>query len=71
LLRAAKGGRFRVSSHCVFLTQRDALGVHASLFAEPSALRWALGVLERGKAGTGRRGGVLDACVWGSILLGC
>jgi hypothetical protein len=42
LLRAAKGGRFRFSSRCAFLAQRDALGVHASLDAEPPALRWVL-----------------------------
>jgi hypothetical protein len=44
LLRPAKGGRFRFSSRCAFLAQRDALGIHASLGAEPSALRLAFGV---------------------------
>jgi hypothetical protein len=38
-----QGGRVRVSSRCAFLAQRDALGVPASLFAEPSALRLSLG----------------------------
>jgi hypothetical protein len=38
-----QGGRFRFSSRCAFLAQRDALGVHASLVAEPSALRLSLG----------------------------
>ncbi|MDR3288250.1 MAG: hypothetical protein LBT22_02355 [Peptococcaceae bacterium] len=40
---SAHGGRFRFSSRCAFLAQRNALGVPASLFAEPSALRLALG----------------------------
>jgi hypothetical protein len=42
LLGAAKGERFRFSSRCAFLAQRDALGVPASLGAEPSALRLSL-----------------------------
>ncbi|MDR3288091.1 MAG: hypothetical protein LBT22_01540, partial [Peptococcaceae bacterium] len=49
----AKGGRFRFSSRCALLAQRDALGVHASLGAEPSALRLGCG---------SGAGGVLDVC---------
>jgi hypothetical protein len=42
-LGSAKGGRFRFSSRCAFLAQRDARGVLAALFAEPSSLRLSLG----------------------------
>jgi hypothetical protein len=61
LLGSAKGGRFRFSSRCAFLAQRDALGVHASLGAEPSALRLALG------SEAGATVGVLDVCFWGLV----
>ncbi|MDR3288596.1 MAG: hypothetical protein LBT22_04125, partial [Peptococcaceae bacterium] len=64
----AKGGRFRFSSRCALLAQRDALGVHASLFAEPPALRLAWLGLGLGELGTGRLWVCFFWSCWGELV---